>query len=585
MARSRLFGTAVAPGIAIGKIVSTHNEVAVEERFVTQEQVPKEIEKLRAAAKDVSEVLQLSKVNSQLAEHSAIIQSHIMMSKDPRLLDDAEEFIRSQRLCASWALEKAIDALCAAFLDIDDPYLQDRALDLRAVGLRLQCRLAGKEYVPLADEVPCVHMAEDLSPVDTFDLPVQKILALVMAEGGVASHTTILARALKIPTIVGVTGILDIAKDGELVIVDALSGCVYIDPNEEELEEFYERQLEYAAWEAGVQSTAHLAAQTRDAVRIEVQANIDNNLELDDLTEYGAEGVGLYRTEFAYMRARKLPTQEQLFLEYKHVAEKIHPQPVVFRVLDVGADKMLDRQSPLKETNPALGLRGIRYCLRHQSILRTQLRALLRAGVTGNVSIMLPMISNLEEVRAVKNIMREVHQDLCIQGVEHVEYLPLGCMIEVPAAVVLAGALARECDFLSIGTNDLVHYLLAIDRGNKHVAYLHQPLHPVVSQSIKSIIDSAHREGIGVSVCGEMVTDPYCLAMLVGFGVDSVSASPKYIPAVKHLIRQLNAEKCRNMAQTVLTTYESTACARIVSKTLDLDHDYSFYTSMISTQG
>ncbi len=561
----------------------THNEAKVEERFVSPDDLQGEIDKLRAAAKAVGEDLLLSKANSKLAEHSAVIQTHIMISKDPRLMDDAEEFIRSQRLCASWALDKAIDALCAEFLKIDDPYLQDRALDLRAVGVRLQCRLAGKEYVPLMNDAPSIHMAEDLSPVDTFDLPVHRILALVMAEGGVASHTTILARALKIPTIVGVTGILEMAKEGDLVIVDALNGCVYIDPTEQELELFYQKRAEYAKWEESVLRTAHLVAQTQDAVSIEVQANVENSLELENLGAYGAEGIGLYRTEFAYMRSRKLPTEEQLYTEYKHVAEKMSPQRVVFRVLDVGADKMLDSQSPIKETNSALGLRGIRYCLRHQSILRTQLRAFLRAALHGNIAIMLPMISCLEEVRMVKQILREERQDLYIQGIAHADNLPLGCMIEVPAAVILSGALARECDFLSIGTNDLVHYLLAIDRGNKHVAYLHQPLHPVVSQSIKSIIDSAHREGVGVSVCGEMVTDPYCLAMLIGLGVDSVSATPKYIPAVKHLIRKLHAEKCRGMAQNVLTTYESSACVRIVAKKLDLNDDYSFYTPMIFT--
>ncbi len=312
MARSQLNGTAVAPGIAIGKIVRTHNEAQVSECFVSSDQVQGEIEKLRAAAKAVGEDLLLSKANSQLAEHSAIIQTHIMISKDPRLLDDAEEFIRSQRLCASWALDKAIEALCAAFLDIDDPYLQDRALDLRAVGVRLQCRLAGKEYLPLMDEAPSIHMADDLSPVDTFDLPVHRILALVMAEGGVTSHTTILARALKIPAIVGVTGILEVAKEGDLVIVDALNGSVYIDPDEQELELFYQKRAEYAAWEEGVCRTAHLVAQTQDAVSIEVQANLENSAELENLTSYGAEGIGLYRTEFAYMRARKLPTEEQL---------------------------------------------------------------------------------------------------------------------------------------------------------------------------------------------------------------------------------------------------------------------------------
>ncbi len=589
MARSQLFGTAVSPGIAIGKIVRTHQEAHVEERFIAPEEIDGEIEKLRTATVHVYEDLRASQQNmrGQMAEHSSIIQTHIMISKDPRLLDDAEEFVRTQRLCAPWALQKAIDALCMAFLDIDDPYLQERALDLRAVGLRLQCRLAGKEYVPLVGDSPRVHMAEDLSPVDTLDLPAERILALVMAEGGVTSHTAILARSLRIPAVMGVTGILEIAKEGDLVIVDALQGCVYIDPDEQELELYHHKRADYLAWVENVRQSGHLAAETRDAVRVMVQANLEQAGEVDSIVDHGAEGVGLYRTEFAYLRGRKLPTEEQLYKEYAEVVQKLAPQRVIFRVLDVGADKMLDMQTSLKEANPALGLRGIRFCLRHQGLLRTQFRALYRAALHGNMAIMLPMISCMEEVHTVKHILEEVRQDLKAQGIDHAEYLPLGIMIEVPSAVVIADALARECDFFSIGTNDLVHYLLGIDRGNKHVAYLHQPLHPAVTRSLKRVIDCAHREGISVAVCGEMVTDPYCMTVLLGMGVDIVSATPQYIPAIKHLVRSLNAEQCYQVMQTVLKTSDTATCMRIVRECLaqSLSEDYSFYSTMLPTNG
>ncbi len=589
MARSQLYGTCVAPGIAIGKIVRTHQEAPVQECFVKPQEIEGEIEKLRQATKTVSEDLYASKANIQkgLSEHSSLIQTHIMISKDPRLLDDAEEFVRTQHMCAPWAMQRAIDALCAAFQDIDDPYLQERALDLRAVGLRLQCRLAGKEYVPLADDSPSVHMAEDLSPVDTLDLPVHRTLALVMAEGGPTSHTAILARSLHIPAMVGVTGILEMAKEGDLVIVDALNGCVYIDPNDQEIELFHQKKEEYEHWEESIKQNAHLIAETHDAVRIEVQANVKNSAELEKMAQHGGEGIGLYRTEFAYLGERKVPSEEQLYREYSEAVQKIAPQRITFRILDVGADKMIDTQTALKEANPALGLRGIRFCLRHRRLLRTQLRALSRAALHGNMAIMVPMITCLEEVITVKQILREVHQDLSAQGIAHADHIPLGVMIEVPAAVLIADVLARECDFLSIGTNDLVHYLLAIDRGNKHVAYLHQPLHPAVTQSIKRVIDSAHKEGIGVSVCGEMVTDPYCLAVLVGMGIDSISTTPQDIPAIKHLIRHLDTEHCRHMVQEILMTHDTASCVRKVSKTLaqSLRKDFSFYTSLIPTHG
>ncbi len=588
MARSQLFGTAVSPGIAIGKIVRTHQEAHVEERFITPEDIDVEVEKLRAATKHVHEDLRISQQNmrEEMAELSSIIQTHIMISKDPRLLDDAEEFVRTQRLCAPWALQKAIDALSAAFLDIDDPYLQERALDLRAVGLRLQCRLAGKEYVPMVGESPRVHMAEDLSPVDTLDLPADRILALVMSEGGVTSHTAILARSLRIPAVVGVTGLLEIAKEGDLVIVDALQGCVLIAPDDAELEVYHQKRAEYIAWVESVRQSGHLAAETRDAVRVEVQANLERASEVDNIAHHGAEGIGLYRTEFAYLRGRKLPTEEQLYKEYSEVVQKAAPHRVIFRVLDVGADKMLDTQTSLKEANPALGLRGIRFCLRHQGLLRTQFRALYRAALHGPMAIMLPMISCMEEVHSVKHILQEVRQDLKAQGIAHAQRLPLGIMIEVPSAVLIADALARECDFFSIGTNDLVHYLLGIDRGNKHVAYLHQPLHPAVTRSLKRVIDCAHREGISVAVCGEMVTDPYCLAVLLGMGVDTVSATPQYIPAIKHLVRSLHAEQCQQMSQMVLRTSDTAACMRIVKECLaqSLVDDYSFYSTIFPSQ-
>ncbi len=259
------------------------------------------------------------------------------------------------------------------------------------------------------------------------------------------------------------------------------------------------------------------------------------------------------------------------------------PARIVFRTLDVGADKMLQGQLRLSEANPALGLRGIRFCMRHKELLYTQLRALLRAALHGNVSIMLPMISCLEEVLAVKRMLGEVRQELNAQGIAYAEHLPMGIMIEVPSAVLMADVLAKHCDFLSIGTNDLVHYLLGIDRGNKHVAYLHQPLHPAVTRSLKRVVDCAHREGIGISVCGEMVTDPYCLAMLLGLGVDSVSATPKSIPGIKSLIRKLRAETCQEMSDTLLSIADHETGTRIVTERLmqDMQGNLHFYTTMI----
>lgn len=589
MARATLFGTSVAPGISIGKLLFTYHAGKVEERFITPETAEHEVNLLTAAAAAVHDDLKQTRdtLTADKAEHREIINTHMMICKDPRLLKDTEERIRTQRLCAPWALQKTVEGLCAAFRDIDDPYLRDRAQDIRAAGLRLQCKLAGKEYVPAAAAGPAIHVAEDISPADALGLQPDRILALVMAEGGPTSHTAILARSLRIPAVVGVTGMLETARPGDIAIVDALRGCVYVDPDEHELEMFAQKQDEYVAWERKVRRSASLPAETLDGVRIEVQANLEHAGELECVPDSGAEGVGLYRTEYAYLRNRQLPNEEQLYTEYSTVAEAMSPQRVVFRTLDVGADKMLHSQMALKEPNPALGLRAIRFCLRHQNLFRTQLRALLRAGLHGNVALMLPMISGLGEVQSTRRILNEVKQDLHAKGIPHAPDLPVGIMIEVPSAVFMADALARECDFFSIGTNDLIHYLLAIDRGNKHVGYLHEPLHPAVVRSLKRVIDCAHREGIGVSVCGELATDPYCLALLVGMGVDSISAAPQSVPGIKHLVRSLDAEQCGDMARSVLMTSDVEAANRMVTETLSsrLREDLAFHTTLIHTDG
>ncbi len=587
MARTILLGIPVSSGIAIGKIVHTHFEQNIEESFILQDNIEKEVKKLLAAAKQVGEDLEQAKNSAPNKEHSDIIQSYIMMSHDPRLLSETEECIRTQKFCAPWALQKTLDALCKAFLELDDPYLRDRVLDLRAVGARLQCYLAGKEYVSHTSTSPRVYMAENLSPVDTLSFSVDHILGLVMAEGGATSHTAILARSLNIPAIVGVTGIVEAVRENDLVIVDAISGCVYIDPDEQELAVFGKKLDEYQTWIQNVRNSATLSAETLDNININVQANLENVDEVESIASYGAEGIGLYRTEYAYLRSRSLPTEDQLYTEYATVAKTVAPKPVVFRVLDVGMDKMLSSQTSLKEPNPALGLRGIRFCIRHQDILRTQLRAILRAAIHGDVSIVLPMISCLEEVQAVKRILAEVRQDLCIQNIEHVQSLPLGVMLEVPAAVMIADNLAKHCDFFSVGTNDLAQYMLAIDRSNKHVAYLHNPLHMALTRSIKRAVDCAHREGISVTVCGEIVSDPYCLAMLLGMGVDVISAAPRIIPSIKHLLRHLRAEECIKMANSLLMTSDAAACTRIVTNTLSqgLRNDFQFYTTLINTHG
>ena len=585
MARAVLFGTPVSPGIGIGSIRFMHDMRMSEERRIGPDEVETERNALRAAAASVRAALEktMRNVPEDLAEYRDVIAAQMELARDPKLLDAALARIEHKKICASWALNHTVEELCALFRGMDDPYLRDRAQDIRAVGLRLRECLAGAQH-DNAVSGPSVLVAEDLSPADVMELNLEGVLGILTAEGGPTSHTAILSRGLHIPALVGVTGLLNTAREDERIILDGLGGCVLFGPDESDLARYTARRDEFNAWENHTRRTAHWPAEMCAGVRVAVQANLESLEELDALPECGADGVGLYRTEFAYLKG-DLPTEEELFREYAAVAAKAGPGRVVFRTLDAGADKMLRAQAALKEPNPALGLRGIRFSLRHQGIFRTQLRALLRAGVAGNLALLLPMISGLAEVQGVRRILQELRQELQAQNLPHAPDLPLGIMVETPAAVMVCDALARECDFFSIGTNDLIHYLMAIDRNNRHVGYLHEPLHPAVVRSLKRVIDAAHREGIGVSVCGELASDPCGLALLLGMGVDAVSAAPRFVPGMKHMIRQLDAETCMDLAHSVLMSTDVMASQRMVREKLhqSLGTELAFHTTSLSS--
>lgn len=586
MARAVLFGIPVSPGIAIGTVRFMHDMRQSEERHIPSEEIPQEQIALRAAAAGVRTALAqtMRNVPEELAEYRDVIAAQMELARDPKLLDAALARIERKGICAAWALDLTIEELCELFRGMDDPYLRDRAQDIRAVGLRIRECLAG--VLPReADKGPSLLVAEDLSPADVMELDLKGVLGILTVEGGPTSHTAILSRGLRIPALVGITGLLETASENEPAIVDGLSGRVLLGPDAADLAHYTARRDEYSRWVQQTRRNACWPAEMCDGVRVRAQANLESPDELPGFAESGADGVGLYRTEFAYLKG-ELPTEEELFREYAAVVAKAAPQRVVFRTLDVGADKMLRSQASLKEPNPALGLRGIRFCLRHQGIFRTQLRALLRAGVAGNAALLLPMISGLGEVQSVRRILRELHEELQAQNLAHATGLPLGVMIETPAAVLICDVLARECDFLSIGTNDLIHYLMAIDRNNRHVAYLNEPLHPAVMRSLKRIIDAGHREGIGVSVCGELAADPCGLAILLGMGVDAVSAAPCFVPGIKHMIRQLRASTCQELAHSILMSTDVQTCRHMVREKLhqSLGPELAFHTTSLLGQ-
>ena len=588
MARLILSGIPVSPGIAIGKASRMQRPSSRMARMsIKADAVETEIKRLYEAAHKVRDELARAResVPAELSEQKDVIASHMLICQDPKLLQGAAEHVREGYISAVWALEKTGESLCAAFRAIDDPYLRDRVQDIRTVIGRMQSCLYGNKHIVSERGTPTVLLAEELSPVDAIELKLDRLLSLVTLEGGQTTHTAILARSLRIPAIVGVAGLLEVSREDELVIVDAFKGRVYLDPDEAELLDFARRRKEYVLWQEQVRHNAYLPAETRDAVRIEVQANIEEAKDCASALESGAEGIGLCRTEFAYLKSKSLPEENVLYEEYRAIAESQAPARVIFRTLDLGADRMSEQHRALGEANPDLGLRAIRYCLRHQDVFRTQLRAILRAGACGNVALMLPMITGLQEVAASRRIIHEITGELRAEGTPCDPDIPVGVMIEVPSAVLIADALAREVDFFSIGTNDLIHYLLAIDRRNMHVAYLHEPLHPAVVRAVKHVIDCARREGISVAVCGELVADPYCLPVFLGLGVDMLSASPQFVPVVKHLVRKLRKADCIELARSVLMTTDVAAANHMVTQALFdvLREELDFHTTMIRT--
>lgn len=582
MARAHLYGTPVSPGLALGTLHFLHADRIPDRRHIPSGEIAEEQARLGEAAERVRADLARArdKVPADLEEYRDVIDAQIEMTRDPKLVEAASKRIARERVNAAWALTWTVDQICEVFRNMDDPYLRDRAQDIRVVGLRICDYLSGAEKAVATDEA-VILAAEDISPADIMDLDFSRVHGIATREGGGTSHTAILARGLHIPALVGVTGLLQTAREGDRAILDGLGGNVLLSPNENDLADFTARRNDYQAWTRSTGAAAPWPADTKDGLRVGVLANVERAEEARELMEYGADGVGLYRTEFAFLKER-LPDEEDLYREYVEVVRQ-SPGATIIRTLDVGADKLLKAQESAPEPNPALGVRGIRFTLRNQGLFRSQLRALLRAGTAGRLALLLPMICTVEEVRAVRRILQEVDEELTSRHVDHASDLPVGIMVETPAAMLVADALASECDFFSIGTNDLIHYLMAIDRNNRRVAYLNDPMHPAVIRALKRIIDMGHREGISVSACGELASDPFGVVLMLGMGIDTLSVSPTFLPGIKHLIRQLDSQACAELAGQVLQSTDIPACKHMVNELLQktLGRELAFHNSSV----
>jgi phosphotransferase system enzyme I (PtsI) len=547
---NKLEGIAVSRGIIIGKarLVDRSRVKILYQYLINDKQVSREVERFKEALHATKEqIISLKNgMPDQLKEHAFILDTQLMIVDDGMLSESTIDTITKEKMNAEWALKKSIQKIRQLFQQIDDGYIRERINDVEYVAERVLRNLAGKEQESLSEITDrVIIVAHDLSPADTSEMNIGKIKGFITDVGGPTSHTAIMAQALEIPAVVGLESITQRVQDGVLLIVDGNSGEVIIEPDDEVIIAYQEKQLELERYRSSIDRISHLTAETVDGQRIAVQANLELLEEVVPARDHGAEGVGLYRTEFLYLRSRGVPSEKELFEDYKELAEIVAPAPVTIRTLDIGGDKFSSDLNLTKEMNPALGLRAIRFCLREPKIFKSQLRAILRASAHGQVRLLFPMISGLQEILDTKKILKDVKKELNKKKIKYARNIKVGIMIEIPSAVTMADALAKHVDFFSIGTNDLIQYALAIDRINEHVAYMYQPFHPAILRMIEHVVKSAKNAGIKVAICGEMAGDPHCAFILVGLGLDELSMNAQSIPMIKKIIRSISMKEAQ----------------------------------------
>ncbi len=551
-------GVAASPGIEIGKAyVLKEYPVFIEQDKIAVDKLEDEIEKLSKAI--VKSQAQLEKIRDKAekemgADKAEIFNAHLMMLEDEVFLNEIREKIKAESIRAEYALTLVVKAYTEMFQNIEDEYLRERAADVKDIGDRLIKNLLNIPMQSLADlSEEIIVIAKDLTPSDTAQMNKEFVQAFATEMGGRTSHTAIMARSLEIPAVVGTVDLLAKARIGDTVIVDGNKGLVYLNPDQETLQRYVKLREEYQLYVQDLKELKDLPAETKDKARkVELVANIGTPKDCAGALANGAEGIGLYRTEFLYMDRTALPSEDEQFAAYKAVAEEMAAQPVIIRTLDVGGDKKLPYLDMPEELNPFLGWRAIRMCLDREEILRTQLRAIMRASAYGKLRIMYPMISNATEIRKANTILQQVKDDLDKEGIPYDRELEVGIMVEIPAAAVIADLLVKDVDFFSIGTNDLIQYTIAVDRMNEHISYLYEPLHPAVLRLIKNVIDASHHAGKWTGMCGEMAGDVTATPILLGLGLDEFSMSAVSLSRVKKVIRSMTYQEAQEIAQKAL---------------------------------
>jgi phosphotransferase system enzyme I (PtsI) len=550
-------GLGVSPGIVIGKAAPLErHRTSFIPRRISAEQVSSEVERFETAieqSKGQLEEIKQRIVEKGFEQHTYILDVHLKLMEDRMLRDETIRTIKEQLVNTEAALAATLDKISEAFDAIEDEYLKERKEDVVHVVERILRNLMERELQTIEDlEENMIVVAHDLSPADTIQLNLQRVIAFATDIGGKTSHTAIVSRSLEIPAVVGLEDITAYVGRGETIIVDGTEGVVIVDPTPATIHAYQRKQQHYRYLERELLKYASLTAETQDGYHLTLQANIELIEEIPGVIQYGAEGVGLYRTEYLYLNRKTLPEEEEHFQVYKRLVEEIAPYAATIRTLDLGGDKFASHIELAEEMNPAMGLRAIRFCLMEPDIFKAQLRGILRASTYGKIKILLPMISGVEELREVKVIVEDAKNELRSRGVAFDQEIPLGVMIEIPSAAVTADILAREADFFSIGTNDLIQYSLAIDRINEHVSYLYEPLHPAIVRNIKRVVDVAHEEGIEVGICGEMAADPLYTLIFLGMGLDELSMHPIAIPRVKKILRQSTRTESEGLLRKIL---------------------------------
>jgi phosphotransferase system enzyme I (PtsI) len=559
-------GISAAPGIVIGRAFLRDSEFFhVPRTPIDKDRVDAEVDVFRQALLDTrKEIIEIkTHMSEQLGDdHARIFDAHLLILDDEVITDGTIQVIREQLVNAAAAFDSVITRITATFAEMEDEYLKDRFIDIKDVERRVIRNLLGKKRGKGRDgekpAEPAIIVAHDLSPSDTATLDRSLTLAFATDLGGRTSHTAILARSQGVPAVVGLENLFEVVEEGDELIVDGNTGTVIVNPTESTIEEYQQEIRRYKELEEQLLTLTGYPAVTLDNKRYELGANLDLPEEVEHAIEYGAQGVGLFRTEYFFISQQYLPSEEEQYQMYRAVAEKLGDRPVVIRTLDIGGDKIASYLHRSPELNPFMGWRGIRFCLTRKDIFKTQLRAIYRASVHGDVRIMFPMISQLEEVRQAREICNEVCDELEADRFKFQRDVPLGIMVETPAAVAVADHLAKEVDFFSIGTNDLIQYTMAVDRGNMRIAHLYQNLHPSIIRFLKQTIEAARKRGIHVSVCGEMGADPFSVLILIGLQVDQLSVSPNVIPEVKRIIRSVTFDQCRALVKRVMR-YKTTA--------------------------